>query len=213
MEAATIKQYDVEVTSRSTGYNLPQKAGIALWLPMLVMALMAFPAAVILGILRADEISTGGSADTIETLRQVQSGVMMVAFASVFAAVSFVIARILGQFRKGGGDLQEASGRRVVTLKMPVTAKVFLATMMMAMMTLLGAAVLHFVFAADVSGAAASLELSGERFTVLEGVQRLGIAMYLTAITLGLATIAQVLGFQASRVRELTAEEVRPQAV
>jgi len=213
MEAATIKQFDVEVTSRSPGYNLPQKAGIRLWLPMLVMALMAFPAAVILGIIRADEISTGGSAETIETLRQVQSGVVMVAFGSVFAAISFAIARILGQFRKGGGDLQEASGRRVVTLRMPATAKVFLATMMMAMMTLLGAAVLHFVFAADVSGTASSLELSEERFTVLEGVQRLGIGMYLAAITLGLATIAQVLRFQATRVRELTAEEVRPQAI
>ena len=209
MEAATIKQFDVELTSRSPGYNLPQRAGIKLWLPMLVMALMAFPAAVILGIVRADQISTGGSAETIETLRQVQVGAMMIGFASVFAAVSFAIARILGQFRKGGGDLQEASGRRVVTLKMPVTAKVFLATMMMAMMTLLGAAVLHFVFAADVSSTTASLELSAERFTVLEGVQRVGIAMYLVAITFGLATIAQVLRFQSSRVRELATEEPR----
>ncbi|MBK5116832.1 MAG: hypothetical protein JJE23_07920 [Thermoleophilia bacterium] len=209
MEAATIKQFDVEVTPRSPGYNLPQRAGIKLWLPMLVMALMAFPAAVILGIVRADQISTGGSAETIETLRQVQVGAMMIGFASVFAAVSFAIARILGQFRKGGGDLQEASGRRVVTLKMPVTAKVFLATMMMAMMTLLGAAVLHFVFAADVSSTTASLELSAERFTVLEGVQRVGIAMYLVAITFGLATIAQVLRFQSSRVRELATEEPR----
>ncbi|MGB6424708.1 MAG: hypothetical protein WBF18_05465 [Solirubrobacterales bacterium] len=209
MEAATIKQFDVELTSRSPGYNLPQRAGIKLWLPMLVMALMAFPAAVILGIVRADQISTGGSGETIETLRQVQVGAMMIGFASVFAAVSFAIARILGQFRKGGGDLQEASGRRVVTLKMPVTAKVFLATMMMAMMTLLGAAVLHFVFAADVSSTTASLELSAERFTVLEGVQRVGIAMYLVAITFGLATIAQVLRFQSSRVRELATEEPR----
>ncbi|MBA2566723.1 MAG: hypothetical protein H0V08_02870 [Thermoleophilaceae bacterium] len=209
MEAATIKQFDVEVTNRSPGYNLPQKVGDVLWLPMLAMALMAFPIAVILGIVRADEISTGGSAETIETLRHVQVGAMFIGFASVFAAISFAIARILGQFRKGGGDLQEASGRRVVTLKMPVTAKVFLATMMMAMMTLLGAAVLHFVFAADVSGTTASLELSAERFTVLEGVRRVGIAMYLVAITLGLATIAQVLRFQSSRVRQLPAEEPR----
>lgn len=209
MEAATIKQFDVEVTNRSPGYNAPQRAGIKLWLPMLVMALMAFPAAVILGIIRADEISTGGSAETIATLGHVQAGAMLIGFASVFAAISFAIARILGQFRKGGGDLQEASGRRVVTLKMPVTAKAFLATMMMAMMTLVGAAVLQFVFAADVSGTAASLELSAERFTVLEGVQRVGMATYLVAITLGLATIAQVLRFQATRVRELATEEPR----
>lgn len=209
MEAATVQQFDVEITRRSQGYNLPQRVGRILWLPMLAMALMAFGAALVLGIVRADEISSGGSAETIETLRHVQAGVMFVGFASVFAAISFAIARILGQFRKGGGDLQEAAGARVETLKMPATAKAFIGLMMMAMMTLIAAVVLHFVFAADVTGSAASLELSEERFTVLEGVRRVGVATYLVAITLGLASIAQVLRFQTSRVRELAAEEPR----
>jgi hypothetical protein len=206
MEAATIKQYPVDVSQRSLGYNLPQQAGVRLWLPMLAMALMAFVAGTVLGIVRADEISGGGSAETIERLRHLQAGVMFLGFASVFAAVSFAIARILGQFRKGGGELQEAAGGRVVTLKMPLTAKVFLGSMMMAMMTLLGAVVLHFVFAADLTGSVASLELSEQRFIVLEGVRRVGVAGFLVAITLGLATIAQVLRFQTARIRELPTE-------
>jgi hypothetical protein len=206
MEAATIKQYPVDVSQRSLGYNLPQQAGVRLWLPMLAMALMAFVAGTVLGIVRADEISGGGSAETIERLRHVQAGVMFLGFASVFAAVSFAIARILGQFRKGGGELQEAAGGRVVTLKMPLTAKVFLGSMMMAMMTLLAAVVLHFVFAADLTGSVASLELSEQRFIVLEGVRRVGVAGFLVAITLGLATIAQVLRFQTARIRELPTE-------
>ncbi len=206
MEAATIKQYPVDVSQRSLGYNLPQQAGVRLWLPMLAMALMAFVAGTILGIVRADEISGGGSAETIERLRHVQAGVMFLGFASVFAAVSFAIARILGQFRKGGGELQEAAGGRVVTLKMPLTAKVFLGSMMMAMMTLLAAVVLHFVFAADLTGSVASLELSEQRFIVLEGVRRVGVAGFLVAITLGLAAIAQVLRFQTARIRELPTE-------
>lgn len=208
MEAATIQQFDVEVTRRSQGYNLPQRAGRILWLPMLAIALIAFPVALVLGIVRADEISGGGSAETIETLRHVQAGAMFIGFASVFAAISFAIARILGQFRKGGGDLQEAAGARVETLKMPVTAKVFIGLMMMAMMTLIAAVVLHFVFAADVTGSVASLELSGERFTVLEAVRRIGVATYLVAITFGLASIAQVLRFQTSRIHELAAERI-----
>ena len=206
MEAATIKQYPVDVSQRSLGYNLPQQAGVRLWLPMLAMALMAFVAGTVLGIVRADEISGAGSAETIERLRHLQAGVMFLGFASVFAAVSFAIARILGQFRKGGGELQEAAGGRVVTLKMPLTAKVFLGSMMMAMMTLLAAVVLHFVFAADLTGSVASLELSEQRFIVLEGVRRVGVAGFLVAITLGLATIAQVLRFQTARIRELPTE-------
>jgi hypothetical protein len=208
MEAATVQQFDVEVSRRSRGYNLPQRVGRILWLPMLAMALMAFPAALVLGIIRADEISSGGSVETIETLRHVQAGAMFIGFAAVFAAISFAIARILGQFRKGGGDLQEAAGARVETLKMPATAKAFIGLMMMAMMTLIAAVVGHFVFAADVTGTAASLELSEQRFTVLEAVRRVGVATYLVAITLGLAAIAQVLRFQTSRVRELAGERI-----
>lgn len=208
MEAATVQQFDVEISRRSRGYNLPQRVGRILWLPMLAMALMAFPAALVLGIIRADEISSGGSVETIETLRHVQAGAMFIGFAAVFAAVSFAIARILGQFRKGGGDLQEAAGVRVETLKMPATAKAFIGLMMMAMMALIAAVVGHFVFAADVTGSAASLELSEQRFTVLEGVRRVGVATYLVAITLGLAAIAQVLRFQTSRIRELAGERL-----
>ena len=207
MEAATLRTFDVETSRHSLGYNLPQRVGRVLWLPMLAMALMAFPAGVVLGIIRADEISTGGAADTIAALNHVQAGVMFIGFAAVFAAISFAIARILGQFRDGGGRLQEASGRVVETLKMPGTAKLFLGTMMMATMTILVAVVLHFVFAADVTNAAASLELSEERFTVLEGIRRIGVAMYLVAIAFGLATIVHVLRFQSIRVRELPDEE------
>lgn len=207
MEAASIRQFKVKVSRHSLGYNLPQRVGRVLALPMLAMALMAFPVGVILGIVRADEIADGGSAATIAELKHVSAGFMFLGFAAVFAAISFAIARILGQFRKGGGDLQEATGRRVETLKMPATAKVFLATMMMAMMTVLTAVVLHFVFATDISSAEASLGLSEERFTVLEGVRRIGVAAFLVAIAFGLATIIQVLRFQSIRVRELTGEE------
>jgi hypothetical protein len=201
--------FDVEVGSRSPGYNLPQRVGRTMALPMFAMALIAFAAALAVGAVRADKISDGAAPDTIAALQHVDAGLMFIGFAAVFAAISFAIARILGQFRAGGGDVQEAAGRAVQTLRMPLTAKAFLALMMTAMMTILAAVVLHFVFAAGVENTVASLTQAEDRFVVLEAVRRIGVAIYLFALTLGLATIVQVLRFQTVRIRELPAEPVR----
>jgi hypothetical protein len=207
MTTATVRaHFEVERSARSLGYNLPQRVGRALWLPMLVMALGLFGAGLALGIVRASEISDGAAADTIATLQHVQAGVMFLGFASVFSAISFAIARILGQFRAGGGEVQEAAGRKVETLRMPATAKLFLGLMAMATMTLVAASVLHFVFAADIQPTATSLADAEDRFVVLEGVRRLGVATYLFAILLGLASVIRVLRFQATRIRELPEE-------
>ena len=209
MEAASATQFEVETSRQALGYNLPQRMGIRLWLPMLAMGLIALVAGVVLGAIRADEISSAGAADTIASLGHVQAGLTFLGLAGVLAAISFAIARILGQFRAGGGELQEATGRTVATLKMPFSAKLFLGTMMMAMMVIVVACVLHFVFAADISNTEESLALSQERFTVLEGIRRFGVAMFLVAIALGLATIIQVLRFQSMRIRELPQEQSR----
>ena len=77
--------------------------------------------------------------------------------------------------------------------------------MMMAMMLILVPVILHFVFAADVSDTLASLEQSEERFIVLEGIRRIGVAVYLVSIAFGLATIIKVLRFESIRIRELPA--------
>ena len=77
---------------------------------------------------------------------------------------------------------------------------------MVAMVTILAAVVLHFVFAADISETAGSLKSAEERFIVLEGIRRLGVGLFLFAILLGLATIIRVLRFQATRMRQLPPE-------
>lgn len=208
--AAVRRDFNVETSSRSLGYNLPQQLGRLLALPMLAMALMAFPAALVVGIVRSAKIhNQSATPDVLAQLQHVQAGLMFIGFAAVFAGISFAIARILGQFRKGGGDVQEAAGRTVQTLKMPITAKAFLAVMMMAMMTILTAVVLHFVFATQIDNNPHSLLVSDDRMVVLEGVRRIGTALYLGAIVLGLGTIIHVLRFQAVRVRELPGEAAR----
>lgn len=202
--------FEVEVSRRSLGRNLPQRIGRALALPMLAMAVMAFAAAFIVGAVRGNRISDGDT-QNIEVLRHLTAGLMFVGFASVFAGISFAIARILGELRKGGGDLQEAAGRTVKTLVMPLTGKLFLGLMAMAMMTVLGAAIAHLVFAATVNSDSTSLAESEKWFVVLEGIRRIGVAVYLFSILLGLATISRVLLFQSSRVRELPQEQAADQ--
>ena len=193
---------------------MPQNLGRMLWFPMWLMAAMGFGAGFVVAIIRANEVAelNGAGVWSTETTAQLQhvgAGLMFIGFAAVFAAISFTIARILGEFRKGGGELQEATGRTVKVLKMPFTAKLFIGTMAMAMMALVIASILHFVFAADIVNTAASLELAERRFIVLEGVRRMAIAVYLISFMLGLGTIIQVLRFQAIRIRELPAEPTR----
>src|SRR5579859_367041 len=201
---ASRPDFDVEISPRSLGYNLPQRVGRTMWLPMFALAAIAFPAALIVGSIRASKIHDhSATPDTLWALMHLSAGLMTIGFAAVFAAVSFAIARILGQFRNGGGDVQEAIGARVQTLRMPWTVKVFLGVMMMAMVTLVTAAILAFVFASQVHDNSASLKLAEDRDVVLEGIRRIGIALNLFAITFGLATIITVLRFQAVRTREL----------
>jgi len=198
-----------DVTRRALGFNLPQRIGRRLWLPMLVMALMAFPAGVILAAIRANEIATGGSADTIAALGHFVPAVNFLGFASVFAAISFAIATILGEFRSGGGKVQEAAGRNVETLRMPGTAKLFLGFMAMGMMILLGAVALHVVAGTAIAGGSSYALGKTEQWAIwLEGIRRFGIATYLLGIAFGLSTIITVLRFQVVRIRELP-EEVR----
>lgn len=196
-----------EVTDRALGPNLPQRIGNVLWFPMLVMALMAFPVGVVLGAVRANEVATGGSPDTIAALGHFVPAVNFLGFASVFAAISFAIVKILGEFRTGGGKVQEAAGRRVETLKMPVTAKLFVGLMAMAMMVLLAAVVLHVIAGGAIAGGSAYALGASERWAIwLEGVRRFGIATYLLSFAFGLSTIITVLRFQAVRIRELPDE-------
>ncbi len=198
--------FDITVTEHALGPNLPQRVGALLWAPMLLMAAMAFPVALILAIWRANLIAQAAQAQTVAALGQFIPAAMFLGFASVFAAISFSIARILGVLRTGGGAVQEAAGRSVHTLRMPATAKLFLLLMAVAMMTLLFAVVAHVVLGVSLlkgQVASATVQTWAEW---LEGVRRFGAAIYLLSISLGLATIFKVLGFQAIRLGELAAE-------
>lgn len=117
------------------------------------------------------------------------------------APVGFLI--VLGEFRKGGGEVQELVTPEVRTLKMPGMAKIFILGMALGMMTLLVASIIHLVVAGQVATGSISLNRGETAAINPEAVRRLGVAVYLVAITFGLATIIRVLRFQAIRLREI----------
>jgi hypothetical protein len=199
--------FEIEVSDRALGRNLPQKIGRLLWAPMLGMALMAFPVALILAFLKAAVVADGGDPGHIATLGQFEVAAMFLGFASVFAAVSFAIARILGVLRTGGGAVQEAAGTRVHTLRMPGTAKLFIVLMAMGMMALIGAVIAHVVLGFAAIGAGKATLVGIQSWSeILEGVRRFGASTYLLAIAFGLSSIVRVLHFQSVRIRELPSE-------
>ena len=201
--------FDVETSSNAPGFNLPQRIGRLLWAPMLGMALMAFPVGLLLAVVRATILQQGDDPVAVAALGHFGPAAMFIGFATVFAAVSFAVARILGTLRQGGGTVQQAAGRTVQTLRMSFTARAFVGLMMMAMMMLIGAVIAHVVVGVAIVGGDATTLGATEAWAIgLEGVRRLGIALYLVSIVLGLASIAEVLRFQAVRLRELPADAV-----
>ena len=209
MATAEVTDFRFEVSDHALGRNLPQRVGSRLWFPMFLMAVMAFPIGLALSAVRSATIADGGDPATIAALGHFVTAANFVGFASVFAAISFAIARILGELRVGGGQFQEATGRRVHTLEMPGTAKAFLGLMAVAMMALLGTVVAHVIVGAQVTGEGIGLERAEQWAIWLEGVRRAGIAAFLFAISFGLATIVSVVRFQIARLQELPSEAAR----
>ncbi len=203
MTNLSINDFTTETTTKAPDRIMPQKAGNALWRPMFVMALMGFAIGIILSVARSNMIASGDEALQIAAFGQYVTAAMFFGFATVFAAISFAIAKILGEFRVGGGSVQEAAHSDVETLKMPRTAMAFIVLMALAMMMILGAVVLHVVAGTNIAAGAWSA-VRAERWTIwLEAVRRFGVAVYLFAITFGLVTIAKVVRFQTFRIRQV----------
>jgi hypothetical protein len=182
----------------------PHKMGNLLWKPMFTMGMMGVGVSVILAAVRTGLVGDADPADaaTIEQLRQFTTGALFLGFTGIFAAISFAIARILGVFRVGGSELQADVGTDVQTLKMPTTAKAFIALMMMGMMAVAFGSISNIVAGLSFSEAADLVD-SQQWYVFSAGLRRIGVALYLGGITLGLVTILGVIRFQAIRIRQL----------
>jgi hypothetical protein len=167
-----------------------------LWLPMLAMGLMAVLAGFIVSLVQAGEVRSDLQFAT-ELSAWVQ-GLQFLGEGFILAGVSFLLGTILGSLRKGGGEVQRASGVAVKTLKMPVTGKLFVGLMMAGLMLAIG----QFIAYVAVS-TFSNPQTIASYFAWLGPVREAALGLLLSGIVLALATIAKVLGFQFSRVTEI----------
>ena len=195
-------EFNTETSTKALDVNVPQRAGRTLWAPAFAMSLMGFAAGMILAIVKAAAIADG-DAVLAATLNNYGIAAMFFGFTMVFTGISFAIARILGEFRVGGGQTQEAAGSDVKTLKMPATAKAFIALMAMAMMILMAAVIGHVVVGVQINAETLSLVDAEQWDLWLEAARRFAVQLYLFAIALGLGTIIYVIRYQSIRIREI----------
>jgi len=191
-----------------------------MWLPMLMMGVMAIATSVGLGIAQARVASdltefTALRQANYETLKPLTAGFLFLGAALILSGISFLLATVLGALRKGGGEVQEAVGAHIKTLTMPWSAWAFLGLMMMGLMAeLVAFGTLTYVAVqthdawsgATSAGAPGDVGAFHRASTFAAWANPLATAALgalLTGIAFALYTISNVLGFGFSRIREL----------
>lgn len=167
----------------------------ALWAPMLAMGAMAVIVGLIVSFVWSSSAADGTATATAAAWTQ---GLQFLGEGMLLGGISFLLGSILAGLRSGGGQVQAGLGVPVLTLRMPVTAKLFVG-LMMAGMTVSIAQFVIYLWAAtstDAVGVAAN-------FAWLGPFRELGLGLLLAGIVLALATIARVLGFQFWRIARI----------
>ena len=117
--------FNTHTSDKALDVNVPQRAGRTLWAPAFAMSLVGFALGMILAIAKASAIADG-DAVLAASLNNYGIAAMFFGFTMVFTGIAFAIARILGEFRVGGGRTQQTAGSEVKTLKMPATGRAFI---------------------------------------------------------------------------------------
>jgi hypothetical protein len=164
-----------------------------MYAPMLAMGPMLVALGLVLAIVQSNR---SGDAGTFAELGAWVQGTQFLGEGLIVAGISFLLGTILASLRSGGGEVQEALGVPVKTLRMPATAKAFVGLMGLGLMTAVAQLVLYLVAAyADVDQQA--------WFAFLAPLREFALGTLLLGIVLALYTIGTVLGFQFGRIKEL----------
>ena len=160
-----------------------------MWAPMLIMGYMAVIVGLLTSFAWADDPSSVALASWTQGLQFLGEGLLL-------GGISFLLGTILASLREGGGEVQEALGLTVKTLKMPGTAKAFVALMGLGVMISVAQFVLYLVVAAGGPEPAVW-------FAWLGPLREAGLGILLSGVVLALVTIGNVLRFQFSRITEI----------
>ncbi|MFQ5879759.1 MAG: hypothetical protein ACE5IZ_06280 [Dehalococcoidia bacterium] len=214
-----------------------QSMASILWVPMTFMGLMIAVIVFIFGGFSAnfgadyfqfpkevrDTAAAGQSLANkrvfIETTKVWTDGLQFMGMGFLLAAITMFLASILGNLRLTGGEVQQAAGRKMLSLNPPWTAK-FPFLMLFGLIILAGHLALKAVLAflahgiydhsiQEIDGAVAgSAILSNVQtlqtyLTWLEPFKFVGIAVMLVGISLALYTIIRALRFQNDRIQAM----------
>jgi hypothetical protein len=190
-------EYGPATVTKTPPALLPiHKMARTMWFPMLVMGPMLVAAGVVTSIVWSNNIGTRtglGAAGWTQGLQFLGEGL-------VLAGISFLLGSILASLREGGGEVQQELGLNVTTLKMPATAKAFVVLMMAGLMiSMVQFGLYLYTLTFD------TLAEITPWWAWLGPLRELGLALLLSGIVLALVTIANVLGFQFSRIRSIVA--------
>ena len=184
--------------------NVPEplpihKMARTMWFPMIAMGPMFVIAGLVTSIVWGNNVGTStgvGASGWTQGLQFLGEGL-------VLSGISFLLGSILASLREGGASVQKALGLNVITLKMPATAKGFVALMATGLMI----SMIQFgLYIYTVTGLNAdSFAEIAPWWAWMGPFRELGLALLLAGIVLALATIANVLGFQFSRIRSIAA--------
>ncbi len=170
------------------------KMANTMWGPMLLMGVMFVVAGLVVSWIWAANVGTSTGLGA----RAWTQGLQFLGEGFVLSSISFLLASILSGLREGGGEVQEALGLPVVTLKMPPMAKAFVVLMMMGLMIEIVQFGLYIYITTFNDLARYTLWSSW-----LGPFRELGLGLLLAGIILALATIANALGFQFNRIRDI----------
>ncbi len=165
-----------------------------MWAPMVAMGFMAVIAGLVISFIWVSGVADG----TQQAAQAWTQGTQFLGEAFLLSGVAFLLGTILAGLRQGGGEVQQSLGVTVRTLKMPLTAKAFVAFMMVGLMLGVAQFVLYIVAATGDGG------LTFASWSAWLGPTReLSLGLILAGIVLALVTIGNVLAFQFSRISEI----------
>lgn len=163
------------------------------WLPMVVMGVMAVLAGVVVSLAWSGNVTDAtGLAQDLSAWTQ---GLQFLGEGLLLAGISFLLGTILAGLREGGAEVQHAAGVTVRTLKMPLTAKLFIGLMAAGMMAAMAQLALYLVATATTSGVGYAAWSAW-----LGPLREVGVGLLLAGIVLALVTIGTVLAFQFDRI-------------
>jgi hypothetical protein len=203
-DGARLGDIDTDYGAATVTADVPEtlpihKMARTMWFPMIVMGPMLVLAGLVTSIVWSNNIGT----ETGVGAWGWTQGLQFFGEGLVLAGISFLLGSILASLREGGAQVQKALGLHVVTLKMPATAKAFVALMATGLMISM---VQFGLYIYTVTGLNADTFAGIAPWWAWMGpLRELGLGLLLAGIVLALATIANVLGFQFSRIRSIAA--------